>query len=73
MKCPYCKVVNEQDIELVFERPKSITNQTIDKWDRGAYYCTECGLAGPKNVIERLAFIIYLAEPLYKEKVNEYR
>jgi len=58
MKCPFCWSRHEVDTELKFERAKGITNQTVDKWDNGGYYCLECGLAGPKNVIETLSFLL---------------
>ena len=58
MKCPFCWLRHEIDTELKFERAKGITNQTVDKWDNGGYYCLECGLAGPKNVIEALSFLL---------------
>lgn len=60
MKCPNCQFINEIHTHLKFERARGITNQTVDKWDNGTYYCLECGLTGPKNMIERLAVIFEL-------------
>jgi hypothetical protein len=60
MKCPNCQFINEIDTDLEFERARGIRNQTVDKWDNGTYYCLECGLTGPKNMIERLAAIFEL-------------
>lgn len=54
MNCPYCRSYHDVEVELVFKNPPNITNQTVDKWDLGGYYCLECGLAGPKNLIENL-------------------
>ena len=61
MKCPNCQFINEIDADLSFERASgTLRNQTVDKWDNGTYYCMECGLTGPKNMIERLVAIFEL-------------
>ena len=58
MKCPYCKVRSSLDSELIFQTQHGATNQTVTKWDNGWYRCEECGLSGPKNVIEDIAIFL---------------
>ena len=60
MNCPFCYYLYGEDVEMKELRPTGAGGQQVTQFSDGAFRCDECGLFGPKQVIETIEYFVHL-------------